>query len=116
MPRKATQFRAVDQILWWIPNRPVLIQVKLLQRGRHDQIAPPSQNAGALRSAQTLTTTEGDQVSASVDKASQIGSWRQLSSRVDDQRHASVPAQRRNFLHRWCALWIREVRHGDGAL
>ena len=70
--RKAWQAVAVDQVGWRIPGCPVLVEVEVLQRDGHDQVAPPGQYAGALRSTQTFAAAEGDQVGPSVDEPSQV--------------------------------------------
>ena len=54
----------------------MLVEVEVLQRHRHDQIAPAGQNPAALRAAQSLAAAEGDQVGTGVDEAAQItGGW-----------------------------------------
>src|SRR5439155_6479073 len=58
----ADQAGAVDQIGRRIPGRPMLVQVEVLQRHRHDQIAPAGQDTGALRASEALAATEGNQV------------------------------------------------------
>src|SRR5579859_6150884 len=96
----------------WIPGRPVLVEVEVLQRDRHDQVASAGQDAGALRAAQTLAAAEGDQVSAGVDEAAQIAGRRELTSGVDDNWRAVAPTQSSDFFGGRLAVGRGKV--GDG--
>ena len=56
-------------------RRPLLVEhveVEVLQRGRHDQVAPAAEDARGLRPADRLAAAERDQIGAGGDEAAQV--------------------------------------------
>ena len=99
--RKADQLRLVEQAGRWAPLLKVGVVIELLQRRRLDQVAPPSKDAGSLRTTESLAAREGHQVGAFRDKVPEVAGGRQLGCGVDDHGDGAAmsrvhdPGQRR---------------------
>jgi hypothetical protein len=66
-----------------------------VESARVDQLASADDQARRLRPAQRFTTTEHDEVGALLCEAPQVVGWRQLRSRIDDDRHPAGHARSR---------------------
>mgnify|MGYP000904569235 CR=1 FL=1 len=69
----------------------------MLQRRRHDEIAPAAQDAGRLGPADRLAAAERHQVGALGDEALEVGGRRQLGGGVDQHGHAGIVGDPRDL-------------------
>ena len=62
------------------------VHVLLLEADGHEEIAPPGEESGRLRTADRLAAAERDEVGARVDEPPQVGPRRQIHRGIDEDR------------------------------
>jgi hypothetical protein len=79
------------------PLFPVDVEIELLEKRGHDQIALTGQNAGPLWTADRLPAAESDQIRAFRQKTPQVVGWRKLASGIYYHRHIVQVRNARHF-------------------